>query len=103
MLWCGFQAVGCLVGCLPGRRHTLRAKLDRLARSLPDAKDIVDELTVKGVNVGIGGSVHDPMDPFGWLWFNVVRPTVYRTVQRQTVPAPERPIQQVDFAAVLAR
>jgi len=26
------------------------AKLDRLARSLRDAKDIVDELTVKGVN-----------------------------------------------------
>jgi len=33
------------------------AKLDRLARSLRDAKDIIDELTVKGVKLSIGGSV----------------------------------------------
>ena len=39
------------------------AKLDRLARSLRDAKDIVDELTAKHVKFSIGGSVHDPLDP----------------------------------------
>ena len=38
------------------------AKLDRLARSLRDAKDIVDELTAKEVKLSIGGSVHDPND-----------------------------------------
>ena len=36
------------------------AKLDRLARSLRDASDIVDELTAKGVKLNIGGSIHDP-------------------------------------------
>lgn len=33
-------------------------KLDRLARSVPDARDIVDELTAAGVKLNIGGSVH---------------------------------------------
>src|SRR6185312_1341049 len=48
------------------------AKLDRLARSLRDAKDIVDELTVKGVKLSLGGSIHDPTDPVGKLLFNVL-------------------------------
>ena len=39
------------------------AKLDRLARSLRDAKDIIDELTTKDVKLSIGGAVHDPKDP----------------------------------------
>jgi len=47
-------------------------KLDRLARSLPDARDIVDELTQRGVKLNIGGSVHDPTDPIGRLLFNVL-------------------------------
>lgn len=48
------------------------AKLDRLARSLPDARDIVDELTNRGVKLNLGGSVHDPNDPVGRLLFNVL-------------------------------
>ena len=48
------------------------ARLDRLARSLRDASDIVDELTLKGVKLSIGGSVHDPKDPVGRLLFNVL-------------------------------
>jgi DNA invertase Pin-like site-specific DNA recombinase len=48
------------------------AKLDRLARSLRDAKDIIDELTAKHVKLSIGGSVHDPLDPVGRLLFNVL-------------------------------
>ncbi len=36
-------------------------KLDRLARSLPDARDIADELTRKGVILNIGGSIYYPM------------------------------------------
>jgi DNA invertase Pin-like site-specific DNA recombinase len=48
------------------------AKLDRLARSLPDARDIVEDLTRRGVKLNIGGSVHDPSDPVGRLLFNVL-------------------------------
>lgn len=47
-------------------------KLDRLARSLPDARGIADELTSKGVALSIGGSVYDPNDPVGRLLFNVL-------------------------------
>jgi DNA invertase Pin-like site-specific DNA recombinase len=47
-------------------------KLDRLARSLPDARDIADELTAKGVRLNLGGTVHDPTDPVGKLLFNVL-------------------------------
>ena len=47
-------------------------KLDRLARSLPDARDIVDELTTRQVKLSLGGSVHDPTDPVGRLLFNVL-------------------------------
>jgi len=66
----------------PGLREALAAcrsgdmlvvtKLDRLARSLPDARDIVDELTTRKVKLNLGGSVHDPTDPVGWLLFNVL-------------------------------
>ena len=47
-------------------------KLDRLARSLPDARDIADELTRKGVALSLGGSVYDPSDPVGRLLFNIL-------------------------------
>lgn len=47
-------------------------KLDRLARSVSDARDIVDELTRRGVVLNIGGSLHDPADPVGRLLFNVL-------------------------------
>lgn len=66
----------------PGLREALAAcragdtlvvtKLDRLARSLPDARDIAGELTETGVKLSIGGSVHDPDDPVGRLLFNVL-------------------------------
>ena len=47
-------------------------KLDRLARSLRDAKDIVDELTRREVKLSIGGSIHDPTYPVGRLLLNVL-------------------------------
>jgi DNA invertase Pin-like site-specific DNA recombinase len=66
----------------PGLRQALAAcragdtlvvtKLDRLARSLPDARDIVDELTRREIRLNLGGSVHDPSDPVGRLLFNVL-------------------------------
>jgi len=66
----------------PGLREALAAcragdtlvvtKLDRLARSVPDARDIIDELTSRGVRLNIGGSLHDPADPVGRLLFTVL-------------------------------
>jgi DNA invertase Pin-like site-specific DNA recombinase len=38
-------------------------KLDRLARSVPDARDIGDTLVARGVRLSMGGSVYDPADP----------------------------------------
>lgn len=46
-------------------------KLDRLARSVKDARDIADELTMKGVARNLGGSRY-PTDPVGRLLFNVL-------------------------------
>ena len=47
-------------------------KLDRLPRSLPDARDILDELTKGNVKLSLAGSIHDPADPVGRLLFNVL-------------------------------
>lgn len=47
-------------------------KLDRLARSLPNAREILDDLTRRTVKLSLGGSVHDPTDPVGRLLFNVL-------------------------------
>src|SRR6202451_668040 len=57
----------------PGLRQAMAAcrqgdtlvvtKLDRLARSLPDARDIVKELTEREVRLSLAGSIHDPTDP----------------------------------------
>ncbi len=65
----------------PGLREALAAcrdgdmlvvtKLDRLARSVPDARDIVEELTAAGVKLN-SGSVHGPTDPIGRLLFTTL-------------------------------
>ncbi len=47
-------------------------KLDRLARSLPDARAIADEFTTRYVSLNLGGSVYDPNDAVGRLLFNVL-------------------------------
>ncbi len=66
----------------PGLREALAAcragdtlvvtKLDRLARSLPDARAISEDLTRRKVRLSLGGSVYDPTDPVGRLLFNVL-------------------------------
>ena len=60
-----------LAACHPGDTLVV-TKLDRLARSVTDARDIVEELTATGVALNIGGSIHDPTDPIGRLLFNVL-------------------------------
>lgn len=57
---------------MPRRRHPRRTKLDRLARSLPDARETLEDLTRREVRLSINGSVHDPTDPVGRLLFNVL-------------------------------
>ncbi len=47
-------------------------KLDRLARSVPDARGIGDQLAEQGVALSLGGQVHDPNDPMGKLFFNIL-------------------------------
>jgi DNA invertase Pin-like site-specific DNA recombinase len=47
-------------------------KLDRLARSVPDARDIGDSLVARGVKLSLGGTVYDPADPMGKLFFNIL-------------------------------
>lgn len=66
----------------PGLRQVLAAcragdtlvvtKLDRLARSVPDAQAIAGELTAGEVKLNLGGAVYDPTDPVGRLLFNVL-------------------------------
>src|SRR3546814_18182994 len=47
-------------------------KLDRLARSVPDARAIGDDLATRGIKLQIGASIHDPSDPMGTLFFNLL-------------------------------
>jgi DNA invertase Pin-like site-specific DNA recombinase len=56
-------------------------KLDPLARSLPDARDILDELTKCNVKLSLGGSIHDRRTPSDdccstcWRWWPSSNPT----------------------------
>lgn len=47
-------------------------KLDRLARSVPDARAIGDTLARRGVKLQMGHTIHDPNDPMGKLFFNIL-------------------------------
>ena len=47
-------------------------KLDRLARSVPDARHIADSLILRGVKLALGASVYDPGDPMGKMFFNIL-------------------------------
>ncbi len=47
-------------------------KLDRLARSVPDARPIGDSLAARGIRLSLAGTVYDPNDPMGKMFFNIL-------------------------------
>jgi len=47
-------------------------KLDRLARSVPDAREIADALEARGLKLALGTSLYDLVDPMGKMFFNVL-------------------------------
>lgn len=47
-------------------------RLDRLARSVPDARQIGDSLVARGVKLSLGGTIYDPADPVGKMFFNIL-------------------------------
>jgi DNA invertase Pin-like site-specific DNA recombinase len=47
-------------------------KLDRLARSVPDARAIADALVARGVKLALGASVYDPADPMDKMFFDTL-------------------------------
>jgi len=60
-----------LTACDEGDSLVL-TKLDWLGRSVPDARDIVDELTNRGVRPNVGGSVTAQTTRSAGSWFTVL-------------------------------
>ena len=84
----------------PGLREALAAcragdtlvvtKRDRVARSLPDARAIADELTARQISLSLGGSVYDPTDAVGRLLFNVLAMVAEFSNPTSSVSAPAK-------------
>lgn len=47
-------------------------KLDRLARSVPDARAIGDSLAARRIRLQLGTMIYDPTDPMGKMFFNIL-------------------------------
>jgi DNA invertase Pin-like site-specific DNA recombinase len=47
-------------------------KLDRLARSVPDARQIGDSLVERRIRLQLGTMTYDPADPMGKMFFNIL-------------------------------
>ena len=47
-------------------------KLDRLGRSVPDARAIADLLRERCVKLALGRTLYDPGDPMGKMFFNIL-------------------------------
>jgi len=65
-------------------RATPVTKLDRLARSVPDALDILSGLSARGARFALGGSVYDWNDPFARMFLQI--PRRHRRVRGQPDP-----------------
>jgi diguanylate cyclase (GGDEF)-like protein len=47
-------------------------KLDRLARSIPDACEIGDDLAERGITLSLGGQLYDRDQPMGKMFFDIL-------------------------------
>jgi DNA invertase Pin-like site-specific DNA recombinase len=47
-------------------------RLDRLARSVPDARAIGDSMAARAIRLQLGTMVYDPADPMGKMFFNIL-------------------------------
>ena len=47
-------------------------KLDRLARPVPDARVVADQLQKRGVKLALGRTLYGPDDPMGKMFFNIL-------------------------------
>jgi Resolvase, N terminal domain len=71
-------------------------KLDRLARSVPDARAIGDDLAARGIKLSLSGQIYDPADPMGKMFFPSCRsspssrPTCCGCAPRRAWPSPAR-------------
>ena len=69
-------------------------KLDRLARSVPDARAIADRLRERGVKLALGRALYDPGDPMGKLFFNILRPQEGGSPLLRTPGVPPDPLDR---------
>lgn len=76
-----------LAACRAGDTLML-TRLDRFARSLPDARDVVEDFTRRNIKLSLGGSIHDPTKPVGELLFNV--PAMVAEFESKHIRAPTR-------------
>lgn len=60
-----------LAACREGDTFVV-TKLDRLARSVPDARAILEDLHSRGICVSIGGTIYNPHDPAAKLLVTVL-------------------------------
>ena len=56
----------------PSAQALVVPKLDRLARSAPDARAVGDNLADRGIKRSLGGQVYDPADAMGKIFFNIL-------------------------------
>ncbi len=47
-------------------------KLDRLARSVPDARDIITDLSERGVRLNVGGAIYNWKDPMAKMFLQML-------------------------------
>jgi DNA invertase Pin-like site-specific DNA recombinase len=50
----------------------ITTKLDRLARSVPDARDIITDLSARGVRFQLGASVYEWSDPMAKMFLQIL-------------------------------
>jgi DNA invertase Pin-like site-specific DNA recombinase len=67
-------------------------KLDRLAGSVPEARDIADNLSARGVKLSLGGTTYDPADAMGKMFFNIL--DAFALFATQGADAKGRPLRR---------